>query len=240
MSDFEKSSWGDSGFGQEYREKADIYVIERRRLFSILKSFYRHFLPGEKGKRVLDLGAGDGVITRELLDVDPSLRPTLIDGSAEMLATAAERLENVEDITYLQATFQDLTGGMELPGGYHFIVSSLAIHHLEADDKRKLYELAYDLLVPDGLFMNIDLVRAPKDAVEEWYMSLWREWIDERKASLGFEGDIFGEIIRRYKDNEDNRLDTLDDQLSMLIGAGFRDVDCYYKYGIFTIFGGRK
>jgi tRNA (cmo5U34)-methyltransferase len=32
----------------------------------------------------------------------------------------------------------------------------------------------------------------------------------------------------------------LNTQLEALQSVGFKDVDCYYKYGIFAIFGGKK
>jgi tRNA (cmo5U34)-methyltransferase len=36
-----------------------------------------------------------------------------------------------------------------------------------------------------------------------------------------------------------NKPDTLEDQLEALSETGFRDVDCYYKNGIFAVFGGK-
>ena len=64
--------------------------------------------------------------------------------------------------------------------------------------------------------------------------------MDDRKAEFGISDSISDDIIRRYKDNEDNKPDTLDDQLNALKNMGFHEVDCFYKYGIFSIYGGRK
>ena len=88
--------------------------------------------------------------------------------------------------------------------------------------------------------MNIDVVLAPSDALEEWYLSLWNTWIEERKIALGIEGNYYEDVIRRYKDNTDNKPDTLKNQLKALESAGFEDVDCFYKYSIFSMFGGKK
>jgi tRNA (cmo5U34)-methyltransferase len=69
-------------------------------------------------------------------------------------------------------------------------------------------------------------------------MSLWRRWIknhpgiDEHKELLG--------TPEEYKDNPDNTPDTLDSQLRALEAIGFKDVDCYFKYGVFSLFGGFK
>jgi tRNA (cmo5U34)-methyltransferase len=37
-----------------------------------------------------------------------------------------------------------------------------------------------------------------------------------------------------------NKPDTLKNQMDTLREIGFKDVDCFYKYGIFSMFGGRK
>jgi tRNA (cmo5U34)-methyltransferase len=92
----------------------------------------------------------------------------------------------------------------------------------------------------DGYFLNVDVILAPSDALEQWYLLLWKQWIDERRSFLRLEGDQYDNIIRRYKDNTDNKPDTLGTQLKALQSIGFKNVDCFYKYGIFTIYGGKK
>ncbi len=240
MTKFRDSEWANPEFSREYRDKADVYVIERRRLFEVLKSFYRHFNAGEEKRRVLDLGCGDGIVTRKLIEVAGEIEATLVDGSEDMLDQARRNLADSRRLRYVLASFQEIIAGEVTLGSFDFIVSSLAIHHLTLVEKGELFRKAHSLLIPGGYFLNIDLVRAGQEELEEWYMGLWREWIEERKRSLGIEEDIFGDILRRYKENEDNRPDTLGDQLAMLTDAGFIQVDCYYKYGIFTIFGGKR
>ena len=93
MEDFNKSNWAKAEFSQEYRDNADVYIVERSRLLKILKSFYRHFLSEKEQKSILDLGCGDGIITQELFKVDNSISATLVDGSEEMLNSAKERLK---------------------------------------------------------------------------------------------------------------------------------------------------
>lgn len=48
------------------------------------------------------------------------------------------------------------------------------------------------------------------------------------------------DTMRRYKDNKDNKPDTLDNQINALKEVGFKEVDCFYKYGVFTMYGGKK
>jgi tRNA (cmo5U34)-methyltransferase len=237
---FYSSNWAKAEFVREYRDHADIYVIERRRMLAILRSFYRHYLEGGRQKTVLDLGCGDGIITREILNVDGSASVTLLDGSDDMLDTARERLRDFAHTQFIRASFQDVLEKGILKQDFDFIVSALAIHHLARDEKKSLFGEIYAHLRPGGYFVNIDVVLAPAEAVEDWYMALWKEWINERKISLGADGDYLDEMPRRYKDNKDNKPDTLKVQMDLLREIGFKDVDCFYKYGIFSMFGGRK
>lgn len=237
---FDNSNWAKAEFTREYRDNADIYVMERRRLLVILQSFYRHYLKGGRQKTILDLGCGDGVITREILKVDGSASATLLDGSEDMLDTARERLKDFKNTQFIRASFQDVSERDVLKQDFDFIVSSLAIHHLARTEKISLFKKVHAHLKPGGHFVNIDVILAPTENLEEWYMSLWKEWINEKKISLGIEDHNFDDMIRRYKENKDNKPDTLRDQMDMLSEIGFKDVDCFYKYGIFSMFGGRK
>jgi tRNA (cmo5U34)-methyltransferase len=241
MSKFSRSEWSKREFSREYREKADVYVLERRRLFEILKSFYRHFLH-EKGRerKILDLGCGDGIVTEEIFGVDRAIRATLVDPSEDMLENARSRLENLSRVKFVKGSFQEIIDGEVPLDTYDLVVSSLAIHHLTMEEKERLFRAIYSRLVKGGYFLNIDLVLGPSEGLENWYMALWKEWIDQKREFLRIEEDIFGDIIRRYKGNDDNNPDTLDSQIEALRKAGFVEVDCYYKYGIFSIFGGKK
>ncbi len=240
MTEFNKSKWANAEFGQEYIDNADICIIERRRAHSFIKSFYKHFLKDRPQKRVLDLGCGDGIITHELLKIDSFLSATLVDGSADMREKAKYLLKGFEDVNLIRASFQEILTRNILQEKFDFTVSSLSIHHLTMDEKKLLFQKIYSYLNVGGYFLNVDVVLAPTESLEQWYMSLWQEWIAERKALLKIENNYGDDTMRRYKDNKDNKPDTLDNQINALKEVGFKEVDCFYKYGIFTIFGGKR
>jgi tRNA (cmo5U34)-methyltransferase len=240
MTAFSNSNWARADFAKEYRDGAEVFVIARRRLFTILQSFYRHFMKGGRRRTMLDLGCGDGIVSQQILEVDRSVSATLLDGSEDMLNKARERLSRFENVQYMCASFQNLLDKNILNQGLDFAISSLAIHHLKMDDKRRLFERIYSVLNPGGFFVNIDVVLSPSNVLDGWFMLLWKEWIMERKSASGIKGDYYEDIIRRYRNNKDNKPDTLDDQLNALKAIGYRDVDCLYKYGVFTMYGGRK
>ena len=240
MTEFDRSNWAKPEFSQGYRDNADVFIVERRRMLAILQSFYIRFIRDGSSKKVLDLGCGDGIITAAIADADPTVTATLLDGSSDMLEKSREHLKGLKNVRYICASIQEILRKDNIGGTFNFIASSLAIHHLSLDDKKALFKYAYDHLKPGGYFVNIDVVLAPSEKLEQWYLSLWRDWIDERTRSLGLDGEQFESVIDGYKDNKDNKPDTLKDQLEALGAVGFSDVDCYSKYGIFTMFGGLR
>jgi len=240
MTEFNDLQWAKPEYTQEYRDSADIFIVERKRLLEILKSFYKHFISNKANSNILDLGCGDGIVIYELLKIDNSIEATLIDGSEDMLGRAKDRLKDFKNVHFIRASFRELLNKNTTLQNYDFIVSSLAIHHLTMEEKTVLFKTIYSHLNVDGYFLNIDVVLAPSDALEQWYLLLWKQWIDERKSFLGIEDSHYDDIIWKYKDNTDNKPDILAAQLNILGAIGFKDVDCFYKYGMFTMYGGKK
>ncbi|MEW6573654.1 MAG: methyltransferase [Bacillota bacterium] len=240
MPEFDESRWADKEFARKYLEAADVQIVERRRLLRILQSFCRYFLGDKKGNRALDLGCGDGVLTAALLEVDGHISATLVDGSEEMLHRAKKRLAGFSSLRFIRANFQELLRGkVQLPA-FDLVVSAFAVHHLTTDEKKALFGFAYSRLGEGGAFVNLDVVLAPTDALKGWYLKLWEEWIAEKQTALELAGD-YTSIIRNYKEpNHYRNLDTITDQLTALKEAGFKDVDCFYSYGVFVVYGGRK
>lgn len=241
MSKFEKSEWSKKKSTQEFIDNADFYILERKRLFKIMKSLYMHFLKEKIKKeplKVLDIGCGDGILTEQLLNIDNSIEGTLLDGSSQMLENAKKRLKSYPKLEYIQTTFQELIK-KDLISKYDFVVSSLAIHHLSMNQKESLFKFIYNHLNENGFFLNIDTVKAPSCDLEEWYLKIWKEWIIEKETENGT-SESFQHIPLKYKNNPDNHPDTLKNQLNSLESIGFKNVDCYYKYGIFSVYGGQK
>jgi tRNA (cmo5U34)-methyltransferase len=238
MSKFEESRWADSEFSHGYRDNADTFLPFRRQFIEVAKSLYGHFISQNPEAKVLDLGCGDGLFIQELSRLFQPTKVVLVDGSAEMLEAARKRLTGQDGNSYIQASFQQLIADDPLAESFDFIYSSLAIHHLPFAEKKKLYAYIYQHLCPDGHFVHYDVVLSPSAKLEQWYLSLWRQWIKEhsdRERNEKLEG-----IPDQYRGNADNMPDPLKIQLAALKDIGFSDVDCFYKYGIFSLFGGSK
>ena len=253
MSGFDESGWGGAEYDQEYRDSADIIIPQRATLLRIVASFFQTFTAQDRSGwavtddaapvRVLDLGCGDGILTEALFSLSGTgMRTpdfTLMDGSAGMLQAARKRLAGLAVSEYCQVTFEDIIAGTFRRPPYDLIVSSFAIHHLVSEQKAALFRSLYKLLVPGGFFLNTDVVLSDYDPYTEWYYTLWRRWIAARQRNLGLSEDLTT-ITEEASDKEENHYESLDAQLDALTRAGFANVTCHYRYGLFAIYGGQR
>jgi tRNA (cmo5U34)-methyltransferase len=179
--------------------------------------------------KILDLGAGTGLLTKYLFERYPGAEFTLIDLSDEMLKVAKSRFKDHDNFEYVIADYSNY----DFKDSFDIIVSSLSIHHLEDDDKKKLYKKIYNNLNNSGIFLNADQVIGSTPNIDKSYQKNWLEKIDENNFS-GQEKDT---AIERMKFDKPA---TFEDNLKWLNECGFKDVDIYYKYYNFCIFYGIK
>jgi tRNA (cmo5U34)-methyltransferase len=209
------------------------YDEQRRQLIPCYDDFYRittDLATGTgPGARVLDLGAGTGLMTWHLLQKMPDAACVLVDYSGEMLAVAKERFAGLGNVRYVTGDYRCC----DLGSGYDVIVSTLSIHHLDDPDKERLYRRLYGLLKAGGVLVNADQVRGATPAIEAEYQRRWKEKITESDLSAVEKAAAFERMKM-------DRPATLDDNLRWLRDSGFRDVDVYYKYYPFAVMAGRK
>jgi SAM-dependent methyltransferase len=116
-------------------------------------------LPREAELAVLDVGAGYGFITEEVLRAFPMSHVTLQDFSDLMLARAREHLAKfAAQLSFVLADLTDPAWSDRVGGPFDLIVSGIAIHNLRAADKiAAVYRGVAGLLKPGALFLDYDL-----------------------------------------------------------------------------------
>jgi tRNA (cmo5U34)-methyltransferase len=211
------------------------YDRTRRQLVPDFDDFYGTVvdaIPYEEDAtiRVLDLGAGTGLLSALIARAFPCARITLADVSPEMLGVARRRFANEPTRFELRVVDYERE---TLAGGYDAVVSALSIHHLDASGKRKLFRKVYDVLCDGGVFVNADQVLGPTPEIEARYREAWFRQVRERGVS---EEDLAAALMRMRED----RMSTLDEQKTWLVEAGFLRVDCLYKNYSFAVYGGRR
>ncbi len=169
---------------------------------------------------VLDLGAGTGLFSKHILEKYPHAKFVLYDLAEKMLNMARNRFKKYQDqFTFKIGDYRNVDGEEK----FDLVISSLSIHHLIHEDKRKLFQSIYRLLRDQGLFINIDQIRGETHYLMDLY---WNHWLVQVKKAVPSEQQIQESIGRRKKYDMDA---TLTEQLQWLKEAGFANVDCVYK-----------
>ncbi|HEY3916734.1 MAG TPA: class I SAM-dependent methyltransferase [Stellaceae bacterium] len=108
--------------------------------------------------RALDVGAGYGVVTEELLRAFPKARVTWQDYSRPMRDQAQKRLTKHEKrLGYVISDLTDAGWQKELSGPFDLVVSGIALHNLR--DRKAIfrcYGAIRGLLAPKGCFLDYD------------------------------------------------------------------------------------
>lgn len=116
-------------------------------------------LPRDSAIAVLDVGAGYGFVSEEVLRTFPKARVTLQDYSELMLQHAREHLARFAGrLSFVLADLTDPRWSERVGGPFDLIVSAIAIHNLRAADKfAAVYRGVAGLLEPGARFLDYDL-----------------------------------------------------------------------------------
>lgn len=186
----------------------DYYV----RSISLLKEYK------DKAKNIADLGAGTGLLTKEMFLLYPEARFTLIDLSADMLEIAKTRFAGLDNFEYLEDDYIS-----HLPNDYDIICSALSIHHLENDDKPNVYANICKSLSDGGIFVTLDQFCASSPIINDMYNTWWMNYIDKS----GITSEQKAAWLERKKIDKEVSIEAT---VSMLREAGFISVECVYQF----------
>jgi len=167
--------------------------------------------------RVLDLGSGDG----RLLDLVLCARPEAVGVALDFSPPMLERLRQRFDATgRVQVVAHDLQESLPPLGIFNVVVSSFAIHHVEHQRKRQLYQEVWNALSARGVFCNLEHVASASEYGHARFLDAMGMTADDEDPS--------------------NQLLDVQTQLGWLREIGFADVDCYWKWRELALLVGRK
>jgi SAM-dependent methyltransferase len=192
--------------------------------------------------RFLDLGCGDGVLGRALLDRWPSAYGVFLDSSEPMLAAARQNLGSPATHRFVLQDYGQPGWTASLAGDRPFdvVVSGFSIHHQPDENKRAIYRDVFELLRPGGIFLNLEHVASTSTWGSQCFDEHFVDSLCEFHARSG-SGKSREEIAHEYHHRADraaNILAPVEDQCRWLREIGFGDVDCYFKTFELALFGG--
>lgn len=241
----EKNYWlSEAGKDQiaSYLKESDEFLVERKTALELMLSIASWNFKERNNLNLLDLGCGNGIVSKILASVNPEFHFTLLDGSREMLEAAKKNMNNFH-CSYIHTSFEKWIGEDANDQSFDFVYSGMAIHHLDYTQKQLLYGRIYRELRFGGLFLNYDVVLPSSERSEKWQFRMWRDWINSNMEKLGKSGSIGKHDSmpdNSYKMKAENKPSLLKDNLDLLEKSGFRDADVFLKHGIFVLYGGTK
>lgn len=213
---------------------AEEYDANRRRFIPCFDGFYQEttdFIAANLAApgRVLDLGAGTGLLTYFWYRRFPAAEYVLVDVADEMLQVARRRFAGLANVD-----FRVLDYTKELPEGrFDVVTSALSIHHLEHDAKRETFARLYELLPAGGLLVNYDQFCGDTPRLGRWYDEYW----EGRLAASGLSThDLELWRRRRLLDRECS----VEQERLTLRQAGFSEVGCVYACQKFAVIAAVK
>ena len=166
-------------------------------------------------ERVLDLGSGDGRLLDLVLRASPGASGVALEFSPAMLGRLRARWSGAGPVTIVE---HDLDARLPALGPFDAVVSSFAIHHVDDDRKRTLYEEVFGLLRPGGVFCNLEHVASPTPGLHAWFLTA----LDVPPGG----------------EDPSNRLLDVETQLGWLRALRFEDVDCHWKWRELALLAG--
>lgn len=180
--------------------------------------------------RVLELGCGTGNFSLALAARYPSAALTTVDAALEMTDVTRDRITRAHPhvasrARFITARFEELSFD---DARYDLITSCISLHHVS--DKEALFSVLRQALTPGGRLCFADQMRADP---EEMNRRNWNAWL----AFCQQPGNCTEEEVERLVEHAaaHDHYETVAQHLGMLERAGFTELDCLWRSGMWAI-----
>ena len=235
-----QETWGNREFIENWIAKGGWQAPIRDMQTAMVLRMVPH--PADAPIRILDLGAGYGALATALLLDRPNSTAVCLDASEAMLKLGRERNAGFGSrIEFIQGSVETPDWLKAVSGTFDAVVSSRALHHFTADQRRRfMFQEIFGITRAGGCFINADNVRASTASLRDRYRRARDEWLERgiRDSSGGKTtlAELRAATPSTYHGPHNNG--RLEEELAWLEEAGFTDVDCFWKFGTTVVYGG--
>lgn len=217
---------------EHFHDRADAYEDLIIKIVPDAQSFFGAVVSSlPEGKvSVLELGSGTGYVTEMVLRASPTAAVTCIDMDPAMLAVA-RRKKTLQGVSYLEGDFREVWP----EGKFDLVLTSLCLHHLPDPDRASIVRRISTALRPGGVFVNGDVFRGETPEDEERDCRLWEQAMTENGLSAGERDAMLAKRKRNVA-----YLDTRPGYLQKMKDAGFTQITCPYRHGIYAVVTGTR
>jgi tRNA (cmo5U34)-methyltransferase len=207
-------------------------------------------IPAERNDTfaLVDICAGEGMLCERVLETYPNARVLALDGSELMRARARTRLAPFP--TRAEVRPFELDGDdwpEELPSPLRCALSSMALHHLDAQRKRQLFRRLAARLDPGGALVIADIIAASTGFASRSFDAQWDRLAQEQSRAATGSLNAYDRAVTQgwrpawWTEPEEGEMPyRVFDQLRWLEEAGFSAVDCFWMRAGHAIYGGYK
>ncbi len=237
-----KSGWQTEELAAKYLQGVRAAVPGAELELTMIRRIVKAWQPN--ARNILDLGCGDGILGRIIMEACPTAHATFVDFSQPMLDALRAKSLDWKKATIVAGNFSTAAWMREVSerGPFDVVVSGFAIHHQPDERKRQLYAEIFSLLSKGGLFLNLEHVASPTPAGQDLFSHFFIDNLLElhRACDPAKTRDEVATEFYNRPDKKENILAPVEAQMHWLRDIGFSDVDCFFKLFEIALFGGRR
>lgn len=193
--------------------------------------------------RVVELASGEGYLSHAIADAFPQATILALDYEQSMREATAQRLGSRGELASFDIRATDWFKYLD---GADVVVSSLCVHHLDGDEKQRLFREAAARINMGGTLLIADLIAPQTSQANRLFATTWDAKAESASMAQTGSLDLFENFRReqwnlfRYPDPDFDKPSPLFAQLKWLESAGFNPVDCFWMQAGHAIYGGYK
>jgi tRNA (cmo5U34)-methyltransferase len=226
------TAYWDAQDGSHYGEGMERWIPEFNATHTLLVESVKPFM--RPNSHILDLGAGNGRVSKLLLDKYDNCHVTLVDLPNGMLKAAPAMLAAYSGrFDMCAADIFDDSLQFE-SASFDYVVSVFALcHAANSEVYATLYQRIFNWLKPNGIFISYDHVLGDAAMLTAMNVAGWHIFLLGCQTNQ----DAKAGVVSTYQ--EDSPL-SLRQHFQLLIHSGFAAADVLYKKDIFAIYVGVK